>query len=466
MSNKNLNWISAALFVTALLLTVFGFRQERFAPLELPHIATATSPEGAPVVVCDDGLVSHAFVRIGLPEPPAFDGSDPVPTNEILNRARIWTDSRSPEVLGEMGMIFLALEENQAALAYLASAYLLDPQEPRWCYFLAAACQKLAYREKAVDLLESFLELEPGYATAHARLGLLNLELDRLEKALFHYQRCRDLQQGQSLGYVGLGRVLLAQNKPEEALANLQKAAQVSGNDFMAFRFLGMALMDVGREQEARIAVARAESLPQYSGWLQFDPKLSQAHELARSQRYLENGLRVAFGSNDLAKAHQIVDQLIERRPGDAAMINNKANLYLKQKKYNQALQLLEQTLANHPQNALLHFNRGRTLFMVRSFPQAEQAINQSLNLEPDNAAAMDLKGRILYRLNRSREAIEVLEQAIVMDPRNTGTQIALAAICVESGNPQRARQLYEAILSTNPNHPQARAGLARLPAP
>jgi len=458
-----LNTISVVLLAGALFLYFHDPAPEQPVQVELPEL-TVGKAGGAPEVVCDDGELQSVFAAMGLPDPPRFSGSDPVSANVIMERVKAWQETGSPEILGELGMIFLAVEENRAALEYLAAARATS-DDHWWTYFLAATCQKMGYREQAISLLDTFVARQSDYGTAFARLGLMQLELGQLDQAEKSYARCRELMPRESLAYLGLGRVALAGGDAGQAVEQLSKAVELA-NDFIAYRFLGMALMAVGREDEAREASRTAELLPQYSGWLQFDPRLARAHEMAQSQRFLENRLRTALGANDLATAVDTYQQLIERRPDNPGDRDNLASLYLMARKLPEAVQVLDEALELFPGNGALLFNRARTMFMQRNYEEALRLVDASMRASAENAPALDLKGRILYQQGRAADGIAAMERSLKMDPTKAGTHLALGKMCMDTHRPERAREAFHAVLRIDPNHGQAKTMLAALDNP
>ncbi len=91
---RPLNIASLCFFLGALALYVFGAtRHNRGATL--PTLSERLSVDGVAETSCDDNLIRDVFVQIGLPEPPVFDGTDPVPTQEVMKRVRAWQESGS-----------------------------------------------------------------------------------------------------------------------------------------------------------------------------------------------------------------------------------------------------------------------------------------------------------------------------------------------------------------------------------
>ncbi len=85
--------------------------------------------DGRRVVGIDMDVLSAAFARAGLPDPPDLNGADPVPVGVLMELARTWVVSRDPAALGRLGQVYQALEEHEAALGCFAAAADLEPDQ-------------------------------------------------------------------------------------------------------------------------------------------------------------------------------------------------------------------------------------------------------------------------------------------------------------------------------------------------
>ena len=459
---RAINLASLCLYLTALALLGFALtRNQRQAVL--PELSQQTLTDGSRLVVCDDATMARAFTQMGLPRPPLFSGMDPVPTEEILKRVRSWQKNGSSDHLGELGMIFLALSENQAALEYLAAARAQDPHNIWWGYYLGAACQKLGQRQKAVALFKVFLKNSGEHPVVLARLGMLQLELNNLDEALGYYRSFAKREPKQSMAHIGIGRVLLAQTQPKQALKVLQKAVALNYQDYLAYRFLARALIAEGREAEAREATQKAESLPQYNGWLMYDSRLEAAFALTRSQTYLNHQLQKAVGAKDLSRAHAMVDALLLRRPKDVDQYNNKARLHLQEQDPNGALAVAEKGLTLYPDHFELHLTRTRALFLSKEFEEMAHEVDILLSMQPNNPAVLDLQARCLFQKGDGPQAVTIMERAVALDRDNLGFHLVLGVMAANSGLGGKARAAFAEVLKKDPNNATAKAMLARL---
>lgn len=433
---------------------------------ELPVLETAESASGAPVVVCDNSQVAAAFARMGLPRPPAFDGTDPVPVREVWERVRAWCTAGDPGLIGELGLVFLASSQNDSALSYLAAARALDRGDGStsafasawWTYFLGVACQRLEHRRLACELFEDFLGEVPEYPTTLARLGLLHLELEEYDRALVCYEQYRAAQPGQAAGALGIGRVRLALGDAEEAVRVLEEAVRLAPRDFLVQRFLGQALVAAGRDEEGQRAAAVAASLPDYAGLLHIDPELERAYSLARTQHHLEGQLRRAFARGELEVAHAVVDELLERRPRDPDLLQNKASIFMKAGRPREALQPLDAALELDPERFDLHLARARAHFLLGDVAAAQREAEILFELEPENPAAFDLRARCLFQLGERGSAVEAMRAAVERDPDNVDFRFVLATMALQAGFVDEARTAAQSVLEASPGHPGARA--------
>jgi len=81
--------------------------------------------------------------------------------------------------------------------------------------------------EKARQIFEGLVELDPESAAAHSALGgLLTLQQDD-EKAVRHLNRSIEIDPSQIAPYVNLGEINIRRQKIEDAVANLKKAIEL-----------------------------------------------------------------------------------------------------------------------------------------------------------------------------------------------------------------------------------------------
>jgi tetratricopeptide (TPR) repeat protein len=429
----------------------------------LPELRVRQEAGGRSFVDMDMAGLNTAFRRAGLPDPPDLNSADPVPVDIVLRLAQAWIDTGRVTALGQLGRVYQAIENHEAALRCFAAAAGLDPDDARWWYGLGAECQAMGLSGPAIEALEHAGRLDQEYPTTYARLGELYLEAGELDKAEASYEQYRNRQPDISLAYVGLGRVALARGRPAEAERLLRTAVEKTPNDFLAHRLLGRALATNGNDELSRRHQTMSERLPHYSGWLVFDPRLSESHELANTQRYLTNQLRLALSAGDYAAAARVAERLVKRRPGDHATIGNLASIYRRLDRLDDARELVNRGLALAPDSAALYCTRAEIAIGRKDYATAHRALDEAQARDPQLARVLDLRGRILFIQGQHDEAIAAVTRALELDPMAFGSHLLLAHLLRTAGRTGEAVRTLEALLELDPANPQARQMLDAL---
>ncbi len=433
------------------------------APVVFPPMSLDTSAYGGKSIVVDRAALDAAFERAGLPEPPDLNGGDPVPVGVLMGFARRWAESRDVASLGALGQVYQALEEHEPALGCFAAAARLDPDNARWTYGLGAECQALHLDDAAIAALHRAAELDPEYPTTWARLGTLHLERGELERAERCFRRFQELDDRHALGLIGLGRIELARGNATAAEGWLRQAVQTSPLDFMAHRFLGRAYAASSRPDLARRQQQVADRLPQYVGWLQFDPWLNEAHQLANTQRYLNNMLRLAAGNGEWPTAMHLCQQLLERRPDDWNTLANLTRIYRALERFDDARRTIDRALALAPDNADLHVAAAEVAFKRDAYDEASRSIDRALSFDADHTGAWELRARVLHLQGRSGDAVAAVRHTLEIDPDRSSARLVLALILREQGREAEAISVLRGLLDRDPANIQARQMLRSL---
>lgn len=118
-----------------------------------------------------------------------------------------------------------------AARSAYQRASELEPDDPRWLYYLSLACTDAGMAPEADAALGRALELAPGFFLATARLGELHLAAGDAAGAETWLARALELNPGSSRVRRGLGAALIELGRPEEALLLLAEADRQQPND-------------------------------------------------------------------------------------------------------------------------------------------------------------------------------------------------------------------------------------------
>jgi hypothetical protein len=126
--------------------------------------------------------------------------------------------------------------------------------------------------ERAAELIQKAVDLNPQFPAAHKDLAVAQLALDRRFDALASCDRAIALDASYAEAYHVRGNALLKLKLPQPALTSLDKAIALEPSLAGAHRSRGIALLALNRPEEALASCERALALK---------PDFAEAHETA-----------------------------------------------------------------------------------------------------------------------------------------------------------------------------------------
>ncbi|MGH0032487.1 MAG: tetratricopeptide repeat protein [Myxococcota bacterium] len=193
------------------------------------------------------------------------------------------------------------------------------------------------------------------------------------------------------------------------------------------------------------------------TAWVRSDPGSYKA-QLNRGQEYVQ--------VEDWERAAHHLGLAAGLRPGSATILNGWAYALWRSGDAAAAAQRYEEAIRVAPRLAAARAGYGALLLSEGDARRAAAQLEQAAQLMPRDAALRLRLGRALRRSGRPEDALRQLEVATRLDPASVQTLVELGELLEEQGDMAAARRRYESALALRPDHPRARAGLARLTAP
>ncbi len=364
------------------------------------------------------------------------------------------------KAFGKLGEAYHAHHVYIPAEPAYVNASRLDPDSPRWPYFLGYLGEQTTQLEKSVQAYRRVLELDPGNEHARLRLALVLLELNRDQEAAKLLQRPFHDEALQPLVDYALGRIALKQHRFGEAAERLERFLAAQPNASRAYYPLAMAYRGLGETDKARTVLARFGD-----GRVRIpDPMVD----------YLDGLMR-----GGLARLHQGLVALLERRYDDAveawgqALKLNPDNVALRVS-YARALFLagdddaarkqLAEALRRDPDHPLANFLMGLLVQADGDLDGALAHYRRAIAAEPNHAGAHYFKGLIEYRRGQYAQAAEDLAVAARASVRNHTARLYQALALLRAGaDHARVRRLLEEAHETEPDNLLVTYALARL---
>jgi tetratricopeptide (TPR) repeat protein len=346
----------------------------------------------------------------------------------------------TPAAFYNLGQARLRNEDFTGAIEALQEAVQQDPQNFPVYVDLGYAREQTEDYRGSIRAYERALELKPEATSILYALGRLYEKIDRPVVALDFYRRLVEIEEGPRLGdvYRRMGEIFLNQNENEMAISAFRNAALLNPDEHEIEYNLGIAYFRAGRQEDAltelrealsgdtgsvdyRLALAevlflsgyRSDSLKQFKLILEQNPDHYQAN-------YMAGYIHYSRGETSLSREY--FQSLADKTNDDLQLMNiyqNIGNIYLKEKKYDQAKTSYRQALETR-EEASLYYNLGLTYIYEDEWEKAAASLQKAAEDLGDNSKVRAALGFVFYRLGMYEQAEKELERAIDLEPQNT----------------------------------------------
>jgi tetratricopeptide (TPR) repeat protein len=280
------------------------------------------------------------------------------------------------------------------------------PKQPEVLKRLGLILQtELKFRE-SVETFQQVLQQAPQYPEVNFYLGLSHLGLNEFEKAID-----------------GFDRELAANPKYRRA-----------------HYYMAQAYQSLNRNTDA---------LRQYEMILQEDP----------------TDKRVLFQLIKLLKSTtvQAIKQLGNLDPDSEFMLVLKAEGYVDEEKYLDAIEKYKELLAKNPSFPGIHFALGEVYYKKIDYPNAERELRIALSEDPNHPMANYYLADILIKVPKMEEAISRLEIVVASSPQFMMGYFQLGKCYVAQGKHEEALKLLLKAVELDPKEKMAHYQLSQL---
>ena len=187
--------------------------------------------------------------------------------------------------------------------------------------------------EKALEVLEKALKLDPTNEKGWMGKGYALNELERYQDALDDFKKALELDPKDAMAWAGMGMVFINLDQYEDATESLQKAVDLNPEDEGSWRRLGICFFMLDKYEDALDALNTAT-------------QLSTTDELA-----LKTKAQTLLMLEKYEDALDAADKALSLNPKDEYSLNVKGLAYLKFNEYEKALEAFENTLRLNPKS-------------------------------------------------------------------------------------------------------------------
>lgn len=428
-----------------------------------PAAIPAKSDDGADMARFDDERVAAWCRSADLPVPPALGMLDKSVAENLNGAYRAVIQRRNDQTLGKLGMLYEALDCHETAVSYFQRAGKRNPREFNWPYYLGCIHQLVGEDDLARQALLAAEERKADYPVLHARLGQIALENGDWNEAERRFSRYVNLQPDDSLGYVGLGRVALARKDYGAARQQLQTAVAKGPGDFQAHFYLAETLAATGDKSSAQVLYDKAASLPQGKWFFLRDPLDQALHQTTGSLQSLITRFEQLNSAGRYSEMEDIAGKILRQRPRDTMMWTNLANVYLKQKRFDEAHDALDKAEAVQPGLAQTLLVRAAVFLGQSRWQEASDVASRACKLRSASAEAHTIHGRAEFMLRNFPEAEAALARALQLNGNDAGNHYIYGEVLLGLDRRDDARQAFRKAVERNPNLVQAKQRLDEL---
>lgn len=299
-----------------------------------------------------------------------------------------------------------------------------------------------AHAQRQLDLI---LRGDPNNADAHFALGLLALEAQNADVAETHFKAVAAQGARKADAAYYLGRIAELRDRPDDALRWYE---QVTGGNQTIDAAVRRALLlgERGKLDEARGLLERQRRL---------FPPLATRFYLAEGELLLQ--------ANRDEQALAVYETALQQDPDNADLFYSRSLAFERLNRIDRAEADLRRILDADKDDARALNALGYMLAVhTERLEEARGLIGRAMDLDPDDAAVIDSMGWVHYRLGNLKEARSLLEKAFdkFKDPE---VAAHLGEVLWKMGDKDRARAIWDAALSEDPDHRVLRETVDRL---
>jgi len=435
------------------------------APVTMPEATFETDALGVRYARLDIPRIAAWCRAHDLPAPPDVARTEPAIAETLLRLLPKAAETPDAATYGDLGQLCDVLGCDPSAIAYYRRAADAAPGDFRWPYRLGNVYMRTGALDRAATAFADAQRINPEYEATHARLGRLNLDAGRLDEAQRRFLTYVELRPDDHVGYVGLGWVAEANGRLADAIEQFTEALRRRPDSAICHYALFRSHILQRNGPSAARHLRLYESLPKFDLLMQRDPVLDERWEVTACTAGKVRAFDRARFGNDAAKVESLLRDIVARRPDDALMLANLATALRMTNNYDEAETLLQRAISQSPDLITPRVRLAELYLTQRKAEQALDVANAVLKRDPVEAAAHNVRGRSLFLLERYEEAVKAMKVTVSLSPDSVEDTFFLAEVMRVMGRRNEAIRYFKRVLALYPAHAEARQRLDTLAA-
>ncbi|MCW9023503.1 MAG: tetratricopeptide repeat protein [Gammaproteobacteria bacterium] len=289
--------------------------------------------------------------------------------------------------------------------------------------------------EQAYEQFSEVLDQDSEHVDAIYALGLLSIQINKLEQAEARFQSLITKNKRVSEAHYYLGEIRERQQQDAEAI-QFYKNVSKEPHYLEAQIRVAALLAKANRLDEARAHLHRVKA-----NTLEVELRL-----------YLAEG-ELLNAARQYQQAFEVYTDALEQMPGNSRLLYARALVAEKFDRLDIAIQDMQLILKNEPENIQALNALGYTLVdRTERIEEGFAYVQKAFAKKPDDAAILDSMGWAYYRLGKYEQALEYLRRAL---NKLQDSEIAshLGEVLWVSGDHAGARKVWDNALQQTPKH-------------
>lgn len=242
--------------------------------------------------------------------------------------------------------------------------------------------------EKAIELLQLSIKINPNEAAFYGNLGLMYFKLKKYLKSIDEFSKACSIDTKNYKILRNLGLSYFHLEDYDNAIKYFERSLKINPDDLMAMHDIGLSYFYLKKYRE---------SLIWYDKVLELNP--NEFNSL-RNKGLLLNRL------NSYSKAINYYERALKIKPSDSATLSDLGLVYAQLGKWNDAIELYDKSIKNDNSYDKAHFNKGVALKHKRKFNEALKCFDRTIEINPEHHQAYINKGILLDVIKSGKKKI------------------------------------------------------------
>lgn len=271
---------------------------------------------------------------------------------------------------------------------------------------LTYAYLKMKKFQECIDMSGRIIDISSDYYPAYIHRQEAYYELENSQEVINDYHKAIEIYAGHIKPYLLTIKIYIRHKQYEDAKAVVDqvKAAELTSNEFKLLS-IKLARLTAETEQECILAIEECRQLKEI---------------LMSEDNDIEDPIQVDYemallnaDTNKREKALEIMDTIIEQKPGEDHYLYIKGEILRDDEKYNESIAIFNDLLTKNPQNPRLYYAIGFCYLKQSDYDKALDFFLKTVDLNPSFLDVNDKIVDIYRELLNSTEKIEYYKKAL-----------------------------------------------------